>query len=812
MARNSSTISMSAGDEDCHPSVQALQSQVCSSVRPTPTPAPVRSLWKSPRGAKQCSERSVSLGSRGGGGRRTSQLHAAKGGSNTYDVEAERKKDRELSGQHSVMSWLGWSPKVGSPCYQALHTHFPGALPASVVHARIVDTAVMDYGCTPANTLFGCSTCPDEINSEKGGLVAIMEEHWGELFPMGGIGGIPAAGKTGFIAFSHHVPDDGNVMVLFGPHVGITEDGEVSKTLRCGQKEISTACGAVVAAYKACLGENAQDAELPEFDPKDMQIDWIKQHLKPYAEEISQDKDPMATLAHQMYELVEEEVLKVVNTKFGTGRLFLVGGIMINMPSQHSMHFLPRFFEVRREGEAPQNLMASFECRASDPCLHHLVDDATEALALKAKILGSLKLFEGTSIHERMKAARSLVQMSYYKSETIVNQGDIGNTYCILVHGEVAVEVDGKLVKRMSGILRLDDDDIEDQVRNLREAKTLPATASFGDCSIIDGGNPYRPATIIVTSRFAVVDMMTRAQFLSLHNSEGAQEVVDTSTIGFNFPKEREKDSAAVTSYQLFAHVGWSPSFDAECFRTLHEYFPGALPSHAVHSRILEAVSGGRFGLNPSNTIFGTSICPDEINTRKFTLPQLMKSHWGRCFPLGGISGTPFAGKTGFAAFSHHVPDDGNVLVLFGPHVGVSSSGEVGKVHREGQKSESTSCGAVVAAYKACLDTTFASDDFDFSDMQISWIKSQIGPKAGSIKAFQNPLAMLSHFAYEMVKKKLKAIVNNNFSDGYLVLIGGIQINMPEPYCEHFLPCLFEVSKRGEYGFTDLKSVFDTPN
>jgi hypothetical protein len=306
--------------------------------------------------------------------------------------------------------------------------------------------------------------------------------------------------------------------------------------------------------------------------------------------------------------------------------------------------------------------------------------------------------------------------------------------------------------------------------------------------------------------------MMTRSQFLSLHDAAIEEEVVDTSTISFNFKKEKQKDASAVTSYNLFAHVGWSPGFDAECFHTLHEYFPGALPSHAMHSRILEAVTGGRFGLNPSNTIFGTSICPDEINTKKFSLPQLMKSYWGKCFPLGGISGTPFAGKTGFTAFSHHVPDDGNVLVLFGPHVGVSASGEVGKHHREGQGSESTSCGAVVGAYKACLDNTFNSDDFDPSDMQMDWIKSQIGPKVKSLKEFNNPLAMLSHFAFEMVTRKLKTIVNKNFSSGYLVLVGGIQINMPEPYCEHFLPCVFEVTKRGEYGHSDLRSVFDPPN
>jgi hypothetical protein len=308
--------------------------------------------------------------------------------------------------------------------------------------------------------------------------------------------------------------------------------------------------------------------------------------------------------------------------------------------------------------------------------------------------------------------------------------------------------------------------------------------------------------------------MMTLTEFVRLSKDikDKDDEVVDGSIISFNFQTEKQKDASSVQSISLFAHMGWSPSFEAESFRVLHEYFPGALPSHAMHARILEALSNSRFGLTPANTIFGTSVCPDEINTMKNCLPKLQKAYWGKAFPLGGISGTPFAGKTGFKAFSHHVPDNGNVVILFGPHVGVSASGEVGKVHRDGQACESTSCGAVVGAYKACLDPNYSDDDFDKSDMQMGWIKSVVGPKVKDIEAFKNPLAMLSHFAYEMVKAKLRSIVNNEFSSGYLVLIGGIQINMPEPYCEHFLPCMFEICKRGEHGHIDLKTIFDTPH
>jgi hypothetical protein len=45
---------------------------------------------------------------------------------------------------------------------------------------------------------------------------------------------------------------------------------------------------------------------------------------------------------------------------------------------------------------------------------------------------------------------------------------------------------------------------------------------------------------------------------------------------------------------------------------------------------------------------------------------------YGHNFNLGGLSGFPFAGNTGFGAMSAHVPDDGFCLLVHGPHVGIS--------------------------------------------------------------------------------------------------------------------------------------------
>ena len=53
--------------------------------------------------------------------------------------------------------------------------------------------------------------------------------------------------------------------------------------------------------------------------------------------------------------------------------------------------------------------------------------------------------------------------------------------------------------------------------------------------------------------------------------------------------------------------------------------------------------------------------CPDEINHATDEITQRMMSRWGEGFALGGLGGLPFSGRTGFTAYSHHVPDEGKV-------------------------------------------------------------------------------------------------------------------------------------------------------
>lgn len=174
------------------------------------------------------------------------------------------------------------------------------------------------------------------------------------------------------------------------------------------------------------------------------------------------------------------------------------------------------------------------------------------------------------------------------------------------------------------------------------------------------------------------------------------------------------------------APVSYSQDFDT----SIRTFFPGALPNSQIIQRVQKKLSTREY--RPYNTILGASLCSDEIDSTTLSLQDGFKNAMavkkdGGVFNLGGLGGVPFVGKSGFGAFLSHVPDSGKVLIIYGPHVGISNEGVVGKVERVGQSKPSGSCGAGVGAYKALLaGGRGANDKFDYQE---EFIIDRLEPK-----------------------------------------------------------------------------------
>eukprot|EP00048_Salpingoeca_helianthica_P021685 m.248834 g.248834 ORF g.248834 m.248834 type:complete len:366 (-) comp62798_c0_seq1:22-1119(-) len=159
--------------------------------------------------------------------------------------------------------------------------------------AKLVDHRMKELGCTKENTLFAASVCSDELNHEHGDICTSLEAYWSECFGLGGLAGAPFTGLAGFRAFRDHVPHDGNLFILFAPHVGVSPDGRIGRYARRGQlvtDRLSNTCGAAVGALAAARAaiENQGEGDLSKklntgdaySDPLlDFQINWLKKNL-----------------------------------------------------------------------------------------------------------------------------------------------------------------------------------------------------------------------------------------------------------------------------------------------------------------------------------------------------------------------------------------------------------------------------------------------------------------------------------------------------------------------------------------------------
>lgn len=236
-------------------------------------------------------------------------------------------------------------------------------------------------------------------------------------------------------------------------------------------------------------------------------------------------------------------------------------------------------------------------------------------------------------------------------------------------------------------------------------------------------------------------------------------------------------------------------------------YFPGALEGIDTLAKV--AAVTRRLGMNGPNTLYAQSVCPDEINHEPGDITHLFSTHYGEVFHMGGLAGLPFTGKTGFGAFSHHVPKDGHCLILMAPHIGITESNILGAYTRDGQDGEGAACGAAVAALHHCACGKPAPSLDDPLDYQQSFLTSIIQENKSHILqeslSHNEKMAALALEVWKVSKRMLENIVNVNFGgdESKLLIFSGIQINMPRPHQDMFQPLSFNMyTKDGQV--TDL--------
>lgn len=230
--------------------------------------------------------------------------------------------------------------------------------------------------------------------------------------------------------------------------------------------------------------------------------------------------------------------------------------------------------------------------------------------------------------------------------------------------------------------------------------------------------------------------------------------------------------------------------------------FPGAISYEQLESRVVKKLATK--GYTSDNTLLATSLCCDELARN---LEKDFVKVYGKNFNLGGLSGFPFGGNTAFGAMSAHVPDDGYCLIIYAPHVGVATSGGVGKVERGGIKLVDNCCGSAIAASNYLKGitqggATVTSKIQSFTDFQQGAVQELILPYGKRLAdAEDDRMVELPYCIYETMDLLMREIVQKGAAGQKrgLALLGGIQINTAPEALDYFLPLRFDyMNNKGE--------------
>lgn len=234
--------------------------------------------------------------------------------------------------------------------HNLIETKFKGAKKGKELTKQIIEFLDTKKGFTKENTIFGTSTCPDEIcrnNTE-------FAKHYGENFIMGGLAGLPHTGLTGAIAFSHHTPDcDGtrNLLLLYAPHIAVGKEG-IGKVKRRGMNHCTTACGSMFAALNKLMNswEN-NEIHIPRIDYRDNQQREVTLALAKKIPKIMKSENKELEALEALYEEIDNQIMEIIQqTEFDfDGRITLIGGIQINLDCDET-ECKEGYFQLRRFG------------------------------------------------------------------------------------------------------------------------------------------------------------------------------------------------------------------------------------------------------------------------------------------------------------------------------------------------------------------------------------------------------------------------------------------------------------------------------
>lgn len=233
--------------------------------------------------------------------------------------------------------------------------HYPNAVRSSVFRNQAFAALERELGLPLHKVLLATSICSDDIVwvSDAEGPAKTHRATRDLLgpFELGGLAGLPFTGITGMAAYAQHIPDGGAGCIVYGPHIGITDDGLLGQVVRPGQQAASSACGALVLAVQRL---QTMPNDMPTIDEDDPQETLLQRRLLPHSARFRSDPTPLKVATDVVYEIIHQLVYRyarAVKHRFPCERIVLIGGVIINTSPEHEDYFDVRDRAVLRVAE-----------------------------------------------------------------------------------------------------------------------------------------------------------------------------------------------------------------------------------------------------------------------------------------------------------------------------------------------------------------------------------------------------------------------------------------------------------------------------
>ncbi len=229
---------------------------------------------------------------------------------------------------------------------------------------------------------------------------------------------------------------------------------------------------------------------------------------------------------------------------------------------------------------------------------------------------------------------------------------------------------------------------------------------------------------------------------------------------------------------------------------TVKKHFPNAMDAKDTSIHYLGKMQI-EHNIDISKVLMATSVCSDDINVPSTTFFNVLFGP----FIMGGLGGLPFAGQTGMTAFAHHIPDQGSAFIFYGPHIGITLDGSLGKMYRPRQEETGNSCGALMLALSRLHDKSYQPimNDDDYQQMKL---EENLLPYREEILDADSQEKAITEATYKIIDKKVHDYVKtckDEFHVDKVTLLGGIIINTDYGLDDYFVAKNFEV--------IDLKSL-----